>query len=156
MFNMQVEYKGIIHNVLNDAPFIAALIIAKGCNKGCKSCFNEHLKKESALRATVDEIIATVKRNGLNQGVIFAGLEWSEQPKELIALVKKALEEKLEVIVYTHHYEKEFFKLLPELEEMPIYIKFGEYDETKKTEANIQFGVKLATSNQYIKKVVEE
>ena len=38
------------------------------------------------------------------------------------------------------------------IKELCDYIKTGEYDESLKCENNIQYGIKLATSNQKINK----
>ncbi len=147
-----IKYKGIIHNVLNDAPFIGALIIASTCEKNCKNCINQHLKTNSILyKDTAKEIIKKVKSNGLNKGIILSGLEWSESRDSMVNLTKEALANKLKVIIYTHLEEENFMKKAPELKGLPIYVKYGEYNENLKTENNIHFGVKLATSNQYIK-----
>jgi organic radical activating enzyme len=147
-----IKYKGIIHNVLNDAPFIGALIIAPTCSKGCKNCINEHLKTNGVFyNHTEKEIIEKVKSNGLNRGIILSGLEWSESLESMIKLTKEALKNNLEVIIYTHLKEENFMKKAPGLKGLPIYVKFGEYNQNLKTEDNIHFGVKLATRNQYIR-----
>jgi organic radical activating enzyme len=147
-----IRYKGIIHNVLNDAPFIGALIIAPSCKNGCKNCINHHLKTNGIFyENTAKEIIKKVKSNGLNKGVILSGLEWSESPQSMIKLTKEALDNNLEVIIYTHLKEENFMKKAPGLKGIPIFVKFGEYKEELKTEDNVHFGVKLATSNQYIR-----
>ncbi len=148
----QIKYKGIVHNVLNDAPFIGAIVIADHCSMPCKNCINEHLKSDAYRRQhSAAQIIAKVKSNGLDEGVIFSGLEWSEQPDDLVELVEVALAEDLKVIVYTHCDEEAFFKIAPRLKDKPIYIKFGLYDKKLRTDSHFSHGVKLATSNQYIK-----
>jgi len=145
-------YKGIRHNILNDAPFIGALIIANDCHMPCKNCINEHLKDPKYTTSnTAGEIIAEVLSNGLNGGIILSGLEWTEQANDMVKLAMEALKNNLEVIIYSHHTEKYFFKIVPELKSKPIYVKFGLYDEKLKSSNNISYGVKLATSNQYIK-----
>jgi len=147
-----MKYKGIRHNILNDAPFVGALIIANQCSMPCKDCLNEHLKDNKyTIENTPQEIIDIVKNNKLNQGIILSGLEWTEQPYDLIQIVKYALKDNLEVIIYTHHNEKDFFNIVPELVGSPIYIKFGLYNEKLITNDNISHTVQLATSNQYIK-----
>jgi organic radical activating enzyme len=147
-----IKYKGIVHNVLNDAPFIGAIIIANQCSMNCSDCINEHLKDPCyTLEKTDEEIIKTVKENGLNQGIILSGLEWTEQPEDLLKLVETGLRYNLQVMIYTHHTEKKFFSLFPQLKNEKIYVKFGLYNEALKTDNNYFFGVKLATSNQYIK-----
>jgi organic radical activating enzyme len=147
-----VHYKGIRHNILNDAPFIGALIIAPSCTRGCKHCFNDHLKHNDIMyEDTAEDIIAEVKANGLNKGIILSGLEWTESPEALTQLIETALSDGLEVILYTHKTEQEFFKQFDQLNDRPIYIKFGPYIPSQTTETNRHFGVKLATDNQYIK-----
>ncbi|MGM0378415.1 MAG: 4Fe-4S cluster-binding domain-containing protein [Bacillota bacterium] len=147
-----IKYKGIIHNILNDAPFIGALIIAPSCMKGCSDCLNEHLKNNGIFyKNSASEIISKVLENGLNKGIILSGLEWTESPESLKKLVNEAINNDLEVIIYTHKDEKQFFKEFKSFNNKPIYVKFGQYHKNKKTHDNIHFGVKLATSNQYIK-----
>ena len=147
-----IQYKGIIHNVLNDAPFIGAILIAPSCSMGCKNCINEHLKmNEILVEETAENIIKKVRSNGLNRGIIMSGLEWTESPESMKALMNEALKQSLEVIVYTHHDEETFLKMFPSLEKKKIYIKYGAYDECQIASNNISYGVKLATENQYIK-----
>ena len=98
---MKITYKGIVHERTEDAPFVGALICADACNFKCKGCFNKHLKKEPAMTAEHTEIIAEVKANPINQGVIFGGLEWSLQPLELLELIREAVANDLEIIIYT-------------------------------------------------------
>lgn len=150
--NAAIAYKGIVHNVLNDAPFIGAIVIANSCSYGCKDCINEHLKKDAPTYFDgAKSIISKVKENGLNEGVIFSGLEWTEQGDDLVLLVKEALRENLKVMIYTHHTEISFYKLIPELMNAPVYVKFGAFVSHKQVEGYYSYSVKLATSNQYIK-----
>lgn len=147
-----IRYKGIKHNVLNDAPFIGAIVIANSCHRGCKRCINGHLK--CGVDVSVDKaaiIVQKIKCDPLNEGVIFSGLEWSEQPDDLVTLVCCALNQGLRVMVYTHHNEIDFFKRLPRLKDMPIGIKFGFYDVNNLSDNYFSHGIKLASTNQYIK-----
>ncbi|MEA1976259.1 MAG: hypothetical protein U9N10_12125 [Bacillota bacterium] len=147
-----IKYKGIIHNVLNDAPFIGALVIAPTCGKGCKDCINEHLKHNGVLfEESAKDIIKKVKSNGLNRGIIMSGLEWTESPDSMIRLIDEALENKLKVILYTHNNEEVFLSKFPNLEKKAIYIKFGRYEPRMIAAENVHYGVRLATSNQFIK-----
>lgn len=145
--------KGIKHNVVNDAPFIGALIIAPRCLKDCPGCQNAHLKQEPDIEVTSDEIIEEVKSNFFNEGIILGGLEWTHSPKELRELVGKALSSNLEVMLYTYRTEENFKDVFPDLYSLPIWVKFGEYDKNKTVKGNIHYGITLATSNQYIKKL---
>lgn len=147
-----IKYKGIVHNVLNDAPFIGAILIAPSCSMGCKNCINEHLKTNDILiEDTAKNIIEAVQSNGLNRGIIMSGLEWTETPHAMKTLMEEALRVNLQVIIYTHHDEETFLKMFPSLSKRNIYIKYGAYDECQISSNNVSYGVKLATENQYIK-----
>lgn len=147
-----MKIKGIVHNILNDAPFIGGLVIANQCSKDCKGCFNQELKKEIyTVENSSKYIVKSVKNNGLNEGIILSGLEWSEKSDDLEEIVNEALDQSLEVMIYTYHTEKAFFDILPELERKPVHIKFGKYDENQLSTGHMSMGVKLASTNQYIK-----
>lgn len=98
---MEIRYKFIQDERTEDAPFVGALISAIGCKNKCKGCFNRHLKTYPTLKNTAEEIIEMVKSNPFNEGIILGGLEWSEQPIELIELCKVASENGLKVMIYT-------------------------------------------------------
>ena len=147
-----VRYKSITHERTEDAPFVGALICAIDCQFNCNNCFNQDIKNSSILIKDHKEVIQEVKNNKFNKGVILAGLEWSLQPDELRLLVHEALKNNLEVIIYTGMNEKDFDIQFSDLIELPIYVKYGRYDENYKEDSYYCYGVKLATSNQKIYK----
>lgn len=98
---MKIRYKYIEHERTEDANFVGALIVAPTCKLKCKNCFNRGLKKLEDKVATAEEIIAEVKSNPFNEGIILAGLEWSESPRELVELAKVATENNLKIMIYT-------------------------------------------------------
>ena len=148
-----IAYKTIEHERFEDAPFVGALISAIDCNMNCKSCFNQWVKEEKTVYKNPKEIISEIKSNKFNKGVIFGGLEWSLQPEDLYKLTKESIDSELNVMIYTGLYEYDFFKKVPKMKKLSgFYIKFGTFKENLMVEDNIQYGVKLASSNQYIKK----
>lgn len=150
MLNKLVSYKGIIHERTEDAPFMGALIIATSCNNRCQDCFNQHLKDAKTHLRYADEVIEEVKQNPFNDGIILGGLEWSEQPDDAIALISCATAAGLEVMIYTGLTEEEFYRRIPRHYLCNCYIKFGRYDEKCLSDSHTSFGVKLASTNQYI------
>lgn len=148
-----IIYKGIEPERLGDAPFMGALIIAQKCSANCKGCFNQHLKEEDNLFASADQILDEVQQNPLHEGIILGGLEWTEQPDDMIDLIQSALlRPSLQIMVYTRLTEEMFFKTFPLLRNWgPIWYKFGAYDETLRSYDHIEHGVVLATTNQHIK-----
>ena len=110
------------------------------------------ISKKEKIETNWQEVIDEVRSNPFNQGIILGGLEWTYFPDRMTELVNGALQNNLEVMIYTYMGEEEFSEKFPNLTSLPIYIKFGEYDSSKETNNNFHYGVKLATSNQYIKK----
>lgn len=154
---MIIRYKILEHERVEDAPFMGCLIAAVSCGLNCRHCFNQELKEYKTKRDDADDIIKKVKANPFNQGMIFGGLEWSNQPDELFELVRLCLNNELSVMIYTGLQQSIFFEKVPKLKYVPnIYIKFGAYKEKLKTENNIQYGIRLATKNQFIIKTREE
>lgn len=148
-----MKYKYITHEVMNDSPFIGALIVANGCNRNCKGCFNQELIIMKSKENSAREIVDIVKSNKLNQGIILGGLEWTEQPENMLSLITWAIRENLKVIIYTSLTEEQF-KRIPNVENRlfhgGFYVKYGAYDVTNVTNDNVHYGVKLASSNQHI------
>lgn len=98
---MNIKYKFITHEVLGDAVFVGATIVADGCKFKCRGCQNKELKKTKSQVASGEDIIEEVKQNPFNEGIILAGLEWSLQPLEMIELCRLASENGLKVMIYT-------------------------------------------------------
>lgn len=109
---MIVRIKKVEHARQDDAPFTGALVSAKGCKQKCTGCFNRHLKKEPTIALLAEEVIGEVQSNPINEGIIFGGLEWSEQPLELLELAKLADEVGLQVMIYTGLELIEFYKTI--------------------------------------------
>ena len=151
---MIIKTKGIVHERVEDAPFMGALISAVDCNLNCKGCFNQHIKDLPNIEMDSEDILDKVTNDPFNEGIILAGLEWSLQPKELREMVNSARKRKLKVIVYSGLSEEEFKKKFTDIYGLKgdMYFKFGKYDEKLKVNNNIQYDVKLATSNQKILK----
>lgn len=146
-----VRYKGIIHERAEDAPFMGALIIATSCSNGCQGCFNQHLKDAKTYVRCVDDVIKEVRSNPFNDGIILGGLEWSEQPEEAIMLIRRALSSNLQVMLYTGLTESDLCSRIPFNELVGCYVKFGKYESKLASNAYTSYGVKLASTNQYIK-----
>lgn len=149
-----IHYKGIIHERAEDAPFMGALIIAIACSNGCKDCFNQYLKTAKTYTNTAEGIIAEVKQNAFNDGIILGGLEWSEQPEEAIELIRCATSNDLAVMLYTGLTEEELYRRIPREDLVGCLIKFGAYDTSCLSENYTSLGVKLASTNQYVKRIV--
>lgn len=151
MLNKLVSYKGIIHERTEDAPFMGALIIATSCNNRCQDCFNQHLKDAKTHLRYADEVIREVKQDLFNDGIILGGLEWSEQPDDAISLISCATAQGLQVMLYSGLDEDALYRRIPKEYLHGCYIKVGKYDNSKSSETYSSNGVRLASTNQYVK-----
>lgn len=145
-----MDYKGIVHERLGEAPFIGALILANDCPYKCKGCFNQYLKTKPTLQNSAKEIIDMIKQNPFNEGIILGGLEWTYQPKDMLHLVNIAQENNLKVMIFTHMYKDEFLSKFSQLINSNIIVKFGGYEEDKLNTDYQSKGVRLASTNQYV------
>ncbi len=145
---MIIRHKGLEHCIYGEAPFLGARLCAIGCSRDCPGCHNEHLKNDvEIVKEDVKELVEQVKGNLFNQGIILGGLEWTEQVEEMQALIIACQVAGLEVMVYTGMTEEQF----KELEVVgEFWVKYGSYQEG--SQPHEMFGVKLASSNQIIKK----
>ena len=148
---MKIRTKGIVHERFEDAPFIGALIIADDCKYRCKNCFNQHLKDLPTIEMDSHEIIEQVKQNPFNKGIILSGLEWTIQIDEVEELIDLALQNGLEVILYSGLSRTAFESRYDHLTHRNMYLKCGAYEEAFKGH-NIQHNVSLASTNQEVVK----
>lgn len=147
-----IDYKLIEHERCEDAPFVGALIAACDCRFDCHNCFNQHIKMLPTISKCCDDIIAEIKSNVFNQGIIFAGLEWTLQPDECLYLARRAKQERLQTMLYTGNNFNNIIVKAMVLSDLFDYIKCGRYEERLKTVNHIEYGVALASSNQHIYK----
>lgn len=109
---MKINYRELVHERTEDAPFVGALISALNCNLGCEGCFNSHLDTLPLKARPAKAIIREVKSNPLNQGIIFGGREWTLQVDEMLELIQEAVKNDLQIMIYTGHNIDEFFAMI--------------------------------------------
>jgi hypothetical protein len=147
---MLISHRGIEHGITTDASFIGARISAVECTRGCTDCFNQYLKEMPIIQSPLDGILKAVVDHPLDIGIILGGLEWTERPFEMTQLIEEAVKRSLLVMLYTSMERDAFEQLFPNLTELPIWVKFGAYDNTKKSYYDEVNDVTLAGENQYI------
>lgn len=150
---MLIRFKGIEHNVFGDAPFVGARISSIGCSNNCQGCHSDHLREAPIKEVDVYDLVAHVSNNKFDEGIILGGLEWTEQPEEMTALINVALEAELKVMLYTHLDYWQLLMLFPHLRDSGITCKFGPYMDFIKDDNYYSCGIKLATVNQYVREI---
>lgn len=148
---MIIHHRGLYHDRL-DAPFVGSLLFAVDCNHGCKGCCHADRRKGPIYTDPVDRLIKEIEDYKFSEGIILGGFEWTEQPEELMEIIKVAYSHNLKIILYTHHTEDELSSILPELYKYKgVYVKYGEYRKDLSSSTYTSYGIPLASTNQYIK-----
>jgi len=122
---------------------ISLAINISGCPYKCRGCHSQYLweYRGNFISEDLDSLLDKYK-NYITCVCFMGGDQNIEELKSLLERVKKA---GLTTCLYTgceHLYD------LKQIINVCDYIKCGKYDETLLTDNNIQYGVKLASSNQ--------
>lgn len=122
---------------------ISLAINISGCPYKCRGCHSQYLweYRGNFISEDLDSLLDKYK-NYITCVCFMGGDQNIEELKSLLERVKKA---GLTTCLYTgceHLYE------LKQIINVCDYIKCGKYDEALLTDNNIQYGVKLASSNQ--------
>lgn len=127
-----------------------------GCNGKCQGCYNSELKDWNIQGLTKEFTLQRLSELNSKFGkmidkIIIVGGDpvdaWfnTDGLKELLAGIKKNIGKP--IFLFTRHSLED---IPAELKKMVDYIKIGAYIPELATDDNIQFGIKLATSNQKI------
>lgn len=154
---MIIRHKGI-YKPRFDAPFVGTLISAISCPFNCEDCINDPIKPLTYETIDSREFLDSVANDPFSEGIILGGLEWTQQSMELFFLIRGALDRKLQVILYTWYPDYESLcnavPCMRSFMNTGIYVKFGKYDNKNLADGdNVQYGVSLASRNQYIRKI---
>lgn len=150
---MLVRYTAFEHNVCGEAPFVGARISGISCERNCPGCHNQHLLEEEVCELPDWNIIREVVENPFDEGIILGGLEWTEQPEEMEALVKRALFDGLQVMIYTSLDYSQFITRFPSLGGTNLLLKCGPYLEDFVSSSYQSMGISLPTTNQYVRTI---
>jgi len=134
-------------------------IYLSGCNVYCKNCHNPELWDfnygNKINNETIEDLIKKINASpDLIETVwLLGGEPLAQNLFDLIYFITKIQSEtKVKWWLWTSY---EYDKIPLAIRDLNLfdYIKCGKYIDEKRTDGNIQFGIKLASSNQYIKKV---
>lgn len=148
-----VFYKGIGVDCKDHPDGLASLVIARTCTHNCHYCINAGIHSAWTRSDWASYIVSLSLRKSLTNCIVLGGLEWTEQEDELYVLLDSYMEQGANVILYTHWSEEEIEKKFPKLLEYDMYIKFGEYRPKLASSTHSSYGIPLASTNQYIKRV---
>ena len=164
--------KGIIDedflNYKKPSMYIAMPNCSFKCDKECGRavCQNSSLAQATPIHITAREIVERYLSNPITRAIVISGLEPFDSPDDLCNLVCTLRDVKKcndDIVIYTGYTEYEltlddsgrqenatynWLKHYPN-----IYIKFGRYVPDQEPHYDEVLGVKLASDNQYGKKV---
>lgn len=108
---MDVRLSGIIEESIVDGPGLRFVIFLQGCAKRCFMCHNaETHSMDGGYLSKTSEINKMWLENPLLKGITISGGEPFLQPKALYDLTKRALDNNLDVIIYSGYYYEELLK----------------------------------------------
>ncbi len=147
MGNLPLKYLGY-SIALQEVPNEISLVInVSGCPHKCEGCHSQYLWEYKGNYISEDFNNILNFYDGMITCVCFMGGE--QNVDELESYLKYVKEYGLKTCLYSGCDSiEEIATLLPYLD----WIKVGRYEESLRTDNNIQYGIKLATSNQHIYK----
>lgn len=134
-------------------------IFTIGCNGNCDGCFNKELKDWNQKGMSVYDVLNKImelnhKYDILIDKIILVGGDpydaYEKYPFDLKNLIKgiKGITHK-PIFLFTRY---SFEYIADDLKDLVDYIKTGKYIPELKCDDNIEYGIKLATTNQRIYK----
>ena len=127
------------------------------CDKefGVTLCQNWSLVKEPNLNISNEEIINRYMNNPITKSIVMGGLEPFESWDEVYSFIEDfrvVCDD--DIVIYTGFNESEILDKIDKLKRFKnIIIKFGRYKPNQEKHYDDVLGVKLASDNQYAKKI---
>ena len=127
------------------------------CDKefGVTLCQNWSLVKEPNLNISNEEIINRYMNNPITKSIVMGGLEPLESWDEVYSFIedfRMVCDD--DIVIYTGFNENEILDKIDKLKRFKnIIIKFGRYKPNQDKHYDDVLGVKLASDNQYAKKI---
>lgn len=131
-------------------------IYVSGCKGNCKGCHNPELKDygigQPLTYKLIQNMLDKIKEFGnLVENIwVLGGEPLDQNLNELEELLKELSKANKPIWLFTRF---DITEIPDSIKKYCDYIKCGPYIEELKTEDNVQYGVKLATSNQKIYKL---
>ena len=152
-----MEIKGVLTEDFVNYKKPSMLIMFPKCSFKCGSqvCQNHILAQGDSIEVSAQKLVDMYINNPITSAIVCGGLEPFDSYADLLDLIinlrKKTNDD---IVIYTGYTEEEIAFPLKEIKEYPnIIIKFGRYKINNKPHFDELLGVKLASDNQYGKKV---
>ena len=148
-------------NYREPTMFIGCISCGGKCAKdGCfpiEICQNDSWRNAQIINIDDSKIIERYLSNDMTKAIVFGLLEPFEQFDEIVMFIKKFRHDYKcndTIIIYTGYNESEIHSQVSILQQYDnIIIKFGRFQLNHKQHYDDILGVKLASNNQYAKKI---
>lgn len=124
-------------------------------NLPCSTCQNYPWSNNPIKEFDNKDIISMYLKDGLEESIVFGGLEPMLQFQELVSFIdkfRKVSED--DIVIYTGYYKTELEKEIKILKKYKnIIIKFGRYVPNRKSKYDKVLGITLASDNQYAERI---
>lgn len=127
---------------------------------GCSICQNSSLAHEPNFEISVEDIVNRYLANPITNAVVFGGLETFTSPAILYNLIEAFRKHTNDdIVIYTGFKESElnlpaYQVWINKMKEFPnIIIKFGRFIPNQEPHYDDILGVKLASDNQYARRI---
>ena len=125
----------------------------------CIVCQNEKLHEAEKIEISISEILELYQKNNISKALVCGGLEPFDSPVDLINLIESFRKiSNDDIVIYTGYEEDEpqanmIIQNIKWLKVHNIIVKFGRYFKGDEPHYDEVLGVKLASNNQYGKRI---
>lgn len=159
-----MELKGLIDedfvNYKKPSMFLLFSRCSFKCDKerGREVCQNSRLTNEENINIGVKTIVDRYNNNPLTSAIVCGGLEPFDSWDDLFSFIDDfRLESDDDIVIYTGYIEEEIQDKINILKDYDnIIIKFGRYIPNQSPHYDEVLGVKLASDNQYARRINED
>lgn len=126
---------------------------------GCKMCQNTPLSLSPTIEVPITKVVERYASNTITSAIVCGGLEPMDSYEELFNLIKAFRDSDIndDIVIYTGYNLDEVEVKVKKLSIFKnIIIKFGRYIPNGCAVYDEVLGIKLASSNQYAKKIKED
>lgn len=97
-----IRIAGVVNDSVVDGPGIRFTIFTQGCPYACPGCHNMHTwDPQAGEEVSIKSLVAKWRKNPLLDGITLSGGEPLWQKEKLLPLIEAALEDDLNVVLYT-------------------------------------------------------
>lgn len=159
-----MHIKGLVDENFQDYKVASMFIATSICNWKCcteahkQICQNLPLASSPIIEVKDCEIVRRYLSNSLTSAIVIGGLEPFDQGNELLALIYEFRRYTMDdIVIYTGYTEEEVENWINKLRVYPnIIVKFGRFIPDQESHYDEVLGVKLASPNQYARRLVCE